>query len=271
MAQIADDFRIDLDSFKGPMDLLLYLVRKHEVAVVDLPVADVLEQYLEFLEIIEQLDINAVGDFLDLASTLTEIKSRMVLPRMEEPEGEIDDPRDELVQRLLEYKTFRDAAAVLEDQSRVWQNHHIRQTNDLPTRKVDVAQQPIQDVELWDLVSAMGRILKDIEVEKPETIVFDDTPLHVYLTQMHRRIVRDGHVSLSEFFQMGMHTSALIGMFLSILELVRHHGVHAHQDGVGGDIWLERGEMFREDIDLSNVDQYDGKRVVSEDMPTKMR
>ena len=105
MVQIADNFRIDLDRFKGPMDLSLYLVRKHEVAVVDLPVADVLEQYLEFLEIIEQLDINAVGDFLDLASTLTEIKSRMVLPRMEEPEEEIDDPRDELVQRLLEYKT----------------------------------------------------------------------------------------------------------------------------------------------------------------------
>ena len=271
MAQIADEFRIDLDSFKGPMDLLLYLVRKHEVAVVDLPVADVLEQYLEFLEIIEQLDINAVGDFLDLASTLTEIKSRMVLPRMEEAEEEIDDPRDELVQRLLEYKTFRDAATVLEDQSRVWQKHHIRQTNDLPVRQVNVVQQPIQDVELWDLVSAMGRILKDIEVEKPETIVFDDTPLHVYLTQMHRRIVRDGHVRLSEFFQMGMHKSALIGMFLSILELVRHHGVYAHQVGVGGDIWLERGEMFREDIDLSNVDQYDGKRVVSEDMPTKMR
>jgi segregation and condensation protein A len=70
---------------------------------------------------------------------------------------------------------------------------------------------------------------------------------------------------------MGMHKSALIGMFLSILELVRHHGVHAHQVGVGGDIWLERGEMFRDDIDLSNVDQYDGKQVVSEDLPTKMR
>jgi len=271
MAEIASDFRIDLDSFKGPMDLLLYLVRKHELDITDIPVAVVLEQYLAFLEILEQLDINAVGDFLELASTLTEIKSRLVLPAVLEPEEEIEDPREELVQRLLEYKTFRDAATLLEDQSRVWQKRHSRQTNDLPARKINVAQQPIQEVELWDLVSAMGRILKDIEVEKPETIIFDDTPLHVYLTQMHRRIVRAGHIALSEFFQMGMHKSALIGMFLSILELVRHHGVEVYQATVGGDIWLQQGEMFQNEIDLSNVDQYDGKKPITSDMPTKMR
>ena len=103
MPQIAEDFRVELNVFKGPLDLLLYLVRKHEVDVIDVPIAEVLEQYLEFLEIIEQLKIDEVGDFLELASTLTEIKSRLVLPRLEEVGEEIDDPRDELVQRLLEY------------------------------------------------------------------------------------------------------------------------------------------------------------------------
>ena len=94
MPQIAEDFRVELNVFKGPLDLLLYLVRKHEVDVTDVPIAEVLEQYLEFLEIIEQLKIDEVGDFLDLASTLTEIKSRLVLPRLEEVGEEIDDPRD---------------------------------------------------------------------------------------------------------------------------------------------------------------------------------
>ena len=85
MSQVEEDFRVELNIFRGPLDLLLYLVRKHELEVADIPIAEVLDQYLEFLDIMEQLSIDAVGDFLDLASTLTEIKSRLVLPRVEEP------------------------------------------------------------------------------------------------------------------------------------------------------------------------------------------
>ena len=271
MSQVEEDFRVELNIFRGPLDLLLYLVRKHELEVADIPIAEVLDQYLEFLDIMEQLSIDAVGDFLELASTLTEIKSRLVLPRVEEPEPEIEDPRDELVQRLLEYKQYRDAAMMLETRARGWGQRHRRQTNDLPPRKINMAQQPIQDVELWDLVSAMGRILKDIQVAPEETVIFDDTPIHVYMRQIHRRIVKEGRVALSQFFQMGMHKTAIIGMFLSILELVRHHGVDAVQDNVGGDIWVTAGQRFRPDIDVSNVEEYDHKKPVLGDMPTKMR
>ena len=271
MPQIAEDFRVELNVFKGPLDLLLYLVRKHEVDVIDVPIAEVLDQYLEFFEIIEQLKIDEVGDFLELASTLTEIKSRLVLPRLEEVGEEIDDPRDELVQRLLEYKQYRDAAMMLENRARGWGQRHVRQSNDLPPRKVDVAEQPIQDVELWDLVSAMGRILKDIQVAPQETVIFDETPIHVYMRQIHRRIVKEGRVALSQFFQMGMHKTAIIGMFLSILELVRHHGVDTIQDNVGGDIWVTAGEAFDANIDVSNVEEYDHKKPRLDDMPTKMR
>ena len=113
MSHAVEDFRVELSIFRGPLDLLLYLVRKHEVDVTDIPIAEVLDQYLEFLEIIEHLNIDEVGDFLEVASTLTEIKSRLILPRVEEVEEEIEDPRDELVQRLLEYKQYRDAAMML--------------------------------------------------------------------------------------------------------------------------------------------------------------
>ena len=163
MSDLVEDFRVELNVFRGPLDLLLYLVRKHELNVEDIPIAEVLDQYMEFLELLEQLSIDDVGDFLELASTLTEIKSRLVLPRVEEVETEIEDPRDELVQRLLEYKQYRDAAMMLETRARGWGQRHGRQTNDLPPRKIDMAEQHIQDVELWDLVSAMGRILKDIQ------------------------------------------------------------------------------------------------------------
>ena len=120
------DFRVALDSFRGPLDLLLYLVRKHEVDVTDLPIALVTEQYLAHLEVLTALDVNSVGDFLDIASTLIEIKSRLVLPRGGEESDEWDDPRDGLVERLLEYKKYKDAASMLEERSRDWQQHFPR-------------------------------------------------------------------------------------------------------------------------------------------------
>ena len=95
------NFLVDLDIFRGPLDLLLYLVRKHEVEITEIPIAPITDQFLEYLAVLEQLDVDAVGDFLDVASTLVEIKSRMVLPRSEEIEDPLEDPRRELVERLL--------------------------------------------------------------------------------------------------------------------------------------------------------------------------
>src|SRR5689334_9625658 len=100
-------FRVDLDIFRGPLDLLLYLVRKQELEIADIPIAPITDQFLEHLAVLEQLDVNAVGDFLEMASTLLELKSRMLLPQADEVEEPLDDPRRELVRRLLEYKQFK--------------------------------------------------------------------------------------------------------------------------------------------------------------------
>ena len=127
------DFRVDLDVFRGPLDLLLYLVRKHEVEITEIPIAPITDQYLEYLDVLQELDCNAVGDFLALASTLIEIKSQQILPRGDEVEDQIDDPREELVHRLLEYKQYRDAASILEERSRRWQQHYGRLADDLPS------------------------------------------------------------------------------------------------------------------------------------------
>jgi segregation and condensation protein A len=250
-------FRVDLDTFRGPMDLLLYLVRKHEVDVVDLPIALVTDQYLQYLTVLEQLDVNAVGDFLEMASTLIEIKSRLVLPRADEIEDEIEDPRAELVQRLLEYKKYKDAASILEERSRQWQQHYPRAADDLRTRRVDPAEQPIHEVELWDLVSAMGRVMRENLATKPSNIVYDETPIHVYMEVIHGRLVRDGRVAFSEMFELGMHKSAMIGVFLAILELVRHRHVLAEQNRLHGEIWILPSDGFSKTFDASSIDQYD--------------
>lgn len=249
-------FRVDLETFRGPLDLLLYLVRKHEIDITDIPIALITEQFLDHLEVLEKLDVNAVGDFLEMASTLIEIKSRMVLPRGGEEHEEMDDPREELVQRLLEYKRYKDAASILDEQSRQWQQRYARVTNDLPPRRVDLADQPIHEVEMWDLVSAFGRLMRDNQATQPSNIVYDETPIQVYMQRIHRRMVENKRAAFSEMFITGMHKSAMIGVFLAILELVRHHNVSTEQNEPHGEIWIIPGEKFDENLALADVDDY---------------
>jgi segregation and condensation protein A len=247
------------------LDLLLYLVRKHEVDVTDIPIATVTDQYLEYLAILEKIDVNAVGDFIEMASTLIEIKSRLVLPRADEVEDELDDPREELVARLLEYKKFKDAACILDERSRQWQHRYVRQADDLPQRRVDPSEQPIHEVELWDLVSAMTRLMRDFDAGKPSSIVYDETPIQVYMERIHRKLVDAGKAAFSEMFESGMHKSAMIGVFLAILELVRHRHVSAEQDGIHGEIWIQPSDGFSEVFDVMEIDPYEPAHAAAAD------
>ena len=251
------DFRVDLSTFRGPLDLLLYLVRRHEVEIVDIPVSLITDQYLEYLNVLGELDVNAVGDFLAIASLLIEIKSQQVLPRSDEIEDELEDPREELVRRLLEYRKYRDAASILEERSRQWQQRFPRLSSDLPARERDVAEEPIHEVELWDLVSAFGRIIREQESARPSNIVYDDTPIQVYMTRIHARLCERGSLGFSDLFDASMHKSTLVGIFLAVLELVRHCRVHVEQNELFGEIWLLPSGDSAQPLDLSDVDNYD--------------
>lgn len=262
------DFRVDLDVFRGPLDLLLYLVRKHEVDISDIPISLIADQYLEYLGILEKLDINAVGDFLEMASLLIEIKSRTVLPRCEEEEETLDDPRQELVAILLEYKKYKDAASILEERSRQWQQRYSRVASDVPTRKIDLSEQPIHEVELWDLVSALGRVMRDNVVARPSNIVYDDTPIQTYMQRIHQRLLHEERVAFSELFAGGIHKSGMIGIFLAILELARHHNVRAEQDSIHGEIWVMPSANFRETLALEDVDTYEHKGASDDGGPS---
>lgn len=251
-------FRVDLQIFRGPLDLLLFLVKRHELEIADIPIALITEQYMSYLDILEQLDVNAVGEFLEMASTLVEIKSRLVLPRVaEESEEIIEDPREALVERLLEYKQYKDCSSMLEERSRRWQQRVPRLASDLPPRRTDLADQPIHEVEIWDLVSAFSRIVRDSGNAQPTTVVYDDTPIHVYMERIHQKMLAQGGCSFSEMFVPGMHKTALIGVFLAILELVRHHAVVAEQETEHGEIWVRPGSSFKADADFRHVATYD--------------
>ena len=231
-------FRVQLNTFSGPLNLLWYLVRKHELDVLDIPIARVTEQYLEMITAIEAIDVNAVGDFLEMATKLMEAKSRMILPRQDEEEEEFEDPRQDIVERLLEYKKYKDAASMLEDRGHEWQRRFTRRVNDLPTEKVDAAEQPIQEVEMWDLVSAFARVIRDNAAVQPTNILYDDTPIEVYMDVIRERLATEERVAFTSLFERDMHRSKMVGIFLAILELIRHHHVLVEQEDLFGEIWV---------------------------------
>ncbi|TWT32741.1 segregation and condensation protein A [Blastopirellula retiformator] len=249
-------FKVDIDVYRGPLDLLLYLVRKHEIDIRDIPIAMITEQYVLYLDIIQQMDVDAAADFLEMASTLVEIKSKLLLPGAETDEELIDDPREQLVERLLEYKRFKDAAGLLDDQGRAWNRRFSRLSDDLPPRRIDPAQQPIHEVELWDLVSALTRIVRDSKTVQPTNIVYDDTPIRVYMERIHQRIVNEEKVSFTSNFEGAVHKVVIIGLFLAVLELVRHCHVVAQQPEPHGEIYLSAGDGFNTEFTLTDVDDY---------------
>jgi segregation and condensation protein A len=251
------DFLVELEHYRGPIDLLLYLVRRNEVEIQTLTLGKLIDQYLEYMDIVRELDIDRVGDFLEIASILVESKIRSILPSTDDDDdSDLNDadPREDLVHRLLLYKDFKDVAIQLEEQSLAWQTRHPRVADDLPPRKVSLGEQPLHEIELWDLVSSFGRILKsNSPALASASILLDETPIQAYMKRIHERLVTGGHLTFSALFEPGMHKSAMVGIFLAILELVRHHNVRTEQVGDHGEIQLFPGENFDEQITIDEV------------------
>lgn len=249
-------FCIDLNIFQGPLDLLLYLVRKHELDILNIPISLVTEQYLEHIAILEQLDVNAVGDFLTMASALIEIKSLEILPGEEVVEEEIEDPRKELVQQLLAYKSYCDAAKDLDERGKNWQMHYPRLENDLPRRAKSWAEEPIREVELWDLVSAFGRIIRENVPSAKHQVVYDDTPISTHMQRIFTRLKLERKVDFASFFEPGQHKTTMIGIFLAVLELVRHEYAVVDQNVNFGRITLVYRESSKS-LDFANINSYE--------------
>lgn len=246
-------FKVQLDAYHGPLDLLLYLVKKEELPIAELPLAQLAQQYLDYVAVLERLDPDAVGDFLDLASLLLEIKSRSVLPTAEDiADGEpiddaaIESPSD-LVERLLEFKEYRDAAARLETLRVDWSKRHAR-TSPGPSRDaLDPSDRAIEGIELWDLVSAFARVMRDrLEPpEEPQTLYYDETPVHVHMQRIDAQLRESpGPLPFEDLFAEDLvHRSTFVGVFLAILELIRYRHALASQPERYGPITVEAGAV----------------------------
>jgi len=230
------DYRVQLDVYQGPLDLLLYLIRREEVDIYDIPIARITEQFLAYVDMLRQIDPNVVGDFLVMAATLMEIKSRMLLPRPPAAEGEEElvDPRQDLVRQLLEYKRFRDAAAELAEAAAEQSRRFPRPP--LAPRSGEVELE-LEDVQIWDLLTAFNALLCSIgRPPAAHEIVYDDTPVSLHAADIQDRLEREnGSLTLDEIFA-GRSRAEMIGLFLALLELIRQKRVRAEQDRPFGTI-----------------------------------
>lgn len=252
------EYKVNLSCYGGPMDLLLYLVRRHELEVTAISLSKVTRDFQDFLEVLEILDLDLIGDFIVVASTLLEIKSREVLPVPEaEPEDdEVEETGDNLVGQLLQYKKYKNASKLLEERASEWLERYPRLSDDRPDQKRDHGTDRIREVELWDLVSALARIVRMPEVEKVDTIRMDETPISVFQERIRGRLKKESRVRFSEFFDGENLQSRIVGIFQAMLELIRHEAYRAEQPVMYGDIWIlppaEEATSTRESTEPGN-------------------
>lgn len=235
------DYHVDLDAFHGPLDLLLYLVRRDEVDILDIPITRLADQFLAFLAVMTELDVDLAGDFLVTAATLLELKARALLPAppaADPAAPEAPDPRRELVKQLLEYRQFKDAAALLEERA---ERHNTRLPRLAPPAD-PAAPGPlapaVRPVELWDLVSAFARLMRETELVPVTTVQVDDTPQHVHEERVLAAVRRAGRLTLRDLFTPPHTKARLIGLFLAILELVKRQAVGLEHADPFAELWV---------------------------------
>jgi segregation and condensation protein A len=237
--------------FQGPMDLLLHLVREQEVEIHEIEIARVLESYLAYLGALQDLDIEVAGDFLVMAATLMSIKSRSLLPG-EEVDLEDDlDPRDELIQRLIEYRRFKEASDHLGERWELRAAMHPR-GGDLEEPEPSEPVLELGELSAWDLLSAFSRLVRETLANRPHRVIADTRPLRYYVGTLAHRIRVAREVSLRDLiasFDEPPSREDLIGSFCALLELVKLGLVGVAQPGRGDDILIRLCEEHASDIE----------------------
>lgn len=234
-------YSVRLELFEGPLDLLLHLIRKNEVDIYNIPISEITRQYLEYLDLMKELNLDVAGEFLVLASTLLQIKSRMLLPRTEEEgdeEGEPgEDPRAELVRRLIEYQRYREAAADLDALPRLGWDLFTRGAVEEVERQ---GEQIPEEVDVYLLVEAFGRLLASIPEEKLHEVGSEQYRLAERIAEIMTLLESDPFVPFSTLFPETFDRGYVIVTFLAVLELCRLRVITISQPLPFGEIWLKR-------------------------------
>ncbi|HXG83289.1 MAG TPA: segregation/condensation protein A [Pyrinomonadaceae bacterium] len=231
-----DEINLELGKFAGPLDLLLHLIRQEKANIFDIPIARITDEYLKYIRLMKSLDISLAGDFLVMAATLIEIKSKMLLPReiFAEDEEESEDPRKELVDRLLEYEKFKNAAQMLYEKTTVEQAVFTRGKveSDENNREINVS--------VFDLLNVFQKTLARSTEEFQMEIEREEMSLSEMIKTMKQRIFQGKEFNLLEFFAEIKSKSELVLAFIAVLEIVRTESVKLMQNKTFGEIILTK-------------------------------
>ncbi len=237
-ASAGEEIKLELGAFAGPLDLLLFLIKQEQANIFDIPIARIADAYLQYIRLMKTLDVALAADFLVMAATLIEIKSKMLLPRDEagEAEEEIEDPRKELVDRLLEYEQFKNAAQMLYERSTVEQAVFTRARIESDENNTEV------NATVFDLFAVFERIVVRRKQVVQMEIKREEMSLAEMIRNLKRRIFAAGKLNLLEFFE-GMQSRAeLVLAFVAVLEIVRTESVELVQSKTFGDIILRNAD-----------------------------
>jgi segregation and condensation protein A len=232
-------YEIKLDIFEGPLDLLLYLIRKNEIDIYNIPVALITEQYLEYLDLMRSLNLDLAGEYLVLAATLIHIKSRMLLPPVVDDEAEEgEDPRAELVQQLLEYQAFKEAALSLEGRPLLERDVFTRGAPLDDQSEKDGDQEAMIEVGVFELVQAFRRIIAGLDQSEDLAIDAEKMSLTGRINEIMERLSEEKQLTFTELLGERMDRKRIVYTFLAILELMKLRMVRAYQSGPFGAIRL---------------------------------
>lgn len=235
-------YKLKLDIFEGPLDLLLFLIKKNDIDISDIPIAKITEQYMEYIQMMKMLDLDVVGDFLVMAATLMQIKSKMLLPPdPTEEEVEEEDPRDELVRRLQEYKKFKEIADALKEKELKRKDFFSRTIDEEAKSQLrEDAKEIFFEASLFDLINALSDALNKVPEEIIHEIIAEEFTVEQKIHDILHCILNESSVSLNHLFRTARSKIEMVVTFLAILELIRLKEIKAVQTRMFEDIEISR-------------------------------
>ena len=249
---ILESYPVHLDMFEGPLDLLLHLIKRHELNIYDIPITLITKQYLEYIDLMQELNLDVAGEFLVMAATLIHIKSRMLLPRpdpgQEDPE---EDPREALVRRLLEHQKFKAAAELLHERETLRSAQWTRP--DGPIAQIaGETPEPEVEVDLFSLISAFRTVVERAKQRPKVVLPGEQIPIEQRIDQLLARLSETEALGFEDLFSDVQSRAGIIVTFLAMLELVKRYRIHAHQEDLFSDIEINRMEEWKdeEEIDI---------------------
>ncbi len=239
----APAYTVRLSAFEGPLDLLLHLVRTNELDIYHLPIAQITDQYVAYINMFEELNLDIAGEYLLMAASLMYMKSRLLLPRDDEDEDEPDEEVADLVRQLAEYQRYREAADALRDRSLLDRDVFRRPPTPPEGEKEEV---PLRRLDQADLFDALRRVLAKAAARRPHTVSREEYSVADAVRSMFHRLKDAGRLEFQELFGEDAPRGLIIATFLGLLEMVKNGVIAAEQEGRCGPIWVR---LVDQDVD----------------------